>query len=57
MMARATRAETGFGPSEDNMRIAFVVVLLALMLAIARRRACRNAEREQMSARLEQLAL
>jgi len=34
-----------------------VVVLLAVTLAIARRRACRVQERAQMSARLDQLAL
>jgi hypothetical protein len=38
------------------MRIAIVIVLLAV-LVIARRHACRAQEREQMSARLDQLAL
>jgi uncharacterized membrane protein YqjE len=36
---------------------AVLIVMLALALAIARWRVCRSAERQQMSARLDQLAL
>jgi hypothetical protein len=34
-----------------------LIVTLALALAISRRRTCRNAKREQMAARLDQLPL
>jgi hypothetical protein len=39
------------------MRITIMLVLLALTLAIVRRRACRNVERQMMDARLTRLAL